>query len=291
MGQVLVFQLINGAIVGVFYGLMALGLSLILNLTRVINLAHGGFLVIGGYLAYSLSRYLGFWGALLAAPILTGIIGIVIEMLIVRRLYRRDPLDSLLLTFGLALVLEEAVRITWGTLGVPFQIPDFLSRSLLPGTGFFFVTRYRLFLILMAAINGILLYLFMVRTRLGIYIRAAVLDSETLNALGTNVSRLYTLSFGIGTMIAGLAGVLAAGQLGLTPTMGNNLIMPSFVAIIIGGVGSLLGSFVGGMLIGISSGLAGQFAPAASEFAIYLILAITLLIRPRGLFGEEGFFE
>ena len=291
MGQVLVFQLINGAIVGVFYGLMALGLSLILNLTRVINLAHGGFLVIGAYLAYSLSRYVGFWGALLVAPVLTALIGIFIEMVVVRRLYKRNPLDSLLLTFGLALVLEEAVRITWGTLGMPFQVPDFLGQSLLPGTGFFFVTRYRLFLILMAALNGVLLYLFMVRTRLGIYIRAAVLDSETLNALGTNVSRLYTLSFGIGTLIAGLAGVLAAGQLGLTPTMGNNLIMPSFVAIIIGGVGSLLGSFVGGLIIGISSGLAGQFAPAASEFAIYLILAITLLIRPRGLFGQEGFFE
>ncbi len=289
MGQVLVFQLINGAIVGVFYGLMALGLSLILNLTRVINLAHGGFLVIGAYLAYTLSRYIGFWGALLVAPVLTALIGMVIEMTIVRRLYRRNPLDSLLLTFGLALVLEEAVRIIWGTLGMPFQVPIFLTQPLLPGTGFFFVTKYRLFLILVAALCGIFLYLFLVRTRLGIYIRAAVSDSETLNALGTNVSRLYSLSFGIGTFIAGLAGVLAAGQLGLTPTMGNNLIMPSFVAIIIGGVGSLLGSFVGGLLIGISSGLAGQFAPAASEFAIYLILAITLLIRPRGLFGEEGF--
>lgn len=291
MGQVLVFQLINGAIIGVFYGLMALGLSLILNLTRVINLAHGGFLVIGAYLAFTLSRYVGFWGALLAAPVLTAGVGIVIETVVVRRLYRRDPLDSLLLTFGLALVLEEAVRITWGTLGMPFQVPNSLTQSLLPGTGFFFVTRYRLFLILVAALSGLLLYLFLVRTRLGIYIRAAVLDSETLSALGTNVSRLYTLSFGIGTLIAGLAGVLAAGQLGLTPTMGNNLIMPSFVAIIIGGVGSLLGSFVGGLLIGIASGLAGQFAPAASEFAIYVILAITLLIRPRGLFGQEGFLE
>jgi branched-chain amino acid transport system permease protein len=289
MGQVLVFQLINGAIIGVFYGLMALGLSLILNLTRVINLAHGGFLVIGAYLAFTLSQYIGFWGALLVAPILTALIGIIIEMTIVRRLYRRNPLDSLLLTFGLSLVLEEAVRIIWGTLGMPFQVPNLLTQPLLPGTGFFFVTKYRLFLILMAALCGVLLYLFMVRTRLGIYIRAAVLDSETLNALGTNVSLLYSLSFGIGTLIAGLAGVLAAGQLGLTPTMGNNLIMPSFVAIIIGGVGSLLGSFLGGLLIGIASGLAGQFAPAASEFAIYVILAITLLIRPRGLFGQEGF--
>jgi branched-chain amino acid transport system permease protein len=291
MFTLLVFQLINGAIVGIFYGLMALGLSLILNLTRVINLAHGGFLVIGGYLAYTLYPFIGFWGALLAAPILTAVVGIVIESSIVRRLYHRDPLDSLLLTFGLALVIEEAVRMIWGSLGMPFQVPNFLIQSLLPGTGFFFVTKYRIFLILMALLCGLLLYLFMVRTRVGIHMRAAVLDSETLSALGTNVSRLYTLSFGIGTLVAGLAGVLAAGQLGLTPTMGNNLIMPSFVAIIIGGVGSLLGSFVGGLLIGITAGLAGQFAPTAGEFSIYLLLALTLVIRPRGLFGEEGFLE
>jgi branched-chain amino acid transport system permease protein len=291
MLTLLAFQLINGAIVGIFYGLMALGLSLILNLTRVINLAHGGFLVIGAYLAYTLYPFLGFWGALLAAPILTAVVGILIESSIVRRLYHRDPLDSLLLTFGLALVFEEAIRMIYGTLGMPFHVPDVLMKSLLPGTGFFFITKYRIFLILTALVCGLLLYLFMARTRVGIHMRAAVLDSETLNALGTNVSRLYTLSFGIGTLVAGLAGVLAAGQLGLTPTMGNNLIMPSFVAIIIGGVGSLLGSFVGGLLIGICSGLAGQFAPAAGEFAIYFLLALTLVIRPRGLFGQEGFLE
>lgn len=289
--ELLLFQLLNGAIVGVFYGLIALGLSLILNLTRIINLAHGGFLVIGAYLAYTLSGVVGFWGALILAPALTGLLGAMVEGSIVRPLYRRDPLDSLLLTFGLALVMEEAVRIIWGTLGVPFRIPEGLANTLFPGTPFFFLTGYRLFLLLTALLVSVLLYLFLIRTRVGIFIRAAVMDSETLDALGTNVSRLYTLSFAIGTFIAGLAGVLAAGQVGLTATMGTTLLMPSFVAMVVGGMGSLLGSFVGGLLIGVTAGLAGQFVPAASEFAIYVLLALTLLLRPRGLFGQEGFFE
>ncbi|HEY8531366.1 MAG TPA: hypothetical protein VIL08_03875, partial [Limnochorda sp.] len=142
-----------------------------------------------------------------------------------------------------------------------------------------------------ALLAGAVLFLFLRRTRLGLDIRAAVQDGETLGALGTNVRRLYTLSFAIGAFMAGLAGVLAAGQLGLSPTMGGTLLMPSFVALIVGGVGSLGGSFLGGLLVGVASGLAGQFAAAASEFAIYALLALTLLVRPRGLFGQEGFFE
>ncbi|MBE3597488.1 MAG: branched-chain amino acid ABC transporter permease [Limnochordaceae bacterium] len=289
--ELFLLQLLNGAVSGVFYGLMALGLSLILSLTRVINLAHGGFLVLGGYLGFTLQQATGFWPALLLAPLGVALVGTVVERLIVRPLYRRDPLESLLLTFGLAMVVEELVRMIWGPVGVPFQIPEGLRRPLFPGTSFFFVTGFRAFLIGTAILVAAALFLFLGRTRIGLTIRAAVQDSETLSALGTNVWRLYTLSFAIGVFMAGLAGVLAAGQLGLSPTMGSGLLMPSFVALIIGGVGSLGGSFLGGLLVGMASGLAGQFAATASELSIYVLLALTLLLRPRGLFGQEGFFE
>lgn len=291
MDILLVLQLLNGAVIGVFYGLMALGLSLILSLTRVINLAHGGFLVLAAYLAYTVQPAVGFWGALLLAPASLALLATGLERLVIRPLYRRDPLDSLLLTFGLALVMEETVRLIWGAVGIPFQIPEVLGRPLFPGTSFFFLTGYRAFLIVTAAVAVVLLFVFLRKTRLGLDIRAAVQDGETLSALGTNVWRLYTLSFAVGVFMAGLAGVLAAGQLGLSPTMGGALLMPSFVALIVGGVGSLGGSFLGGLLVGMASGLAGQFAAAASEVAIYVLLALTLLLRPRGLFGQEGFFE
>lgn len=284
-------QVLNGAVIGIFYGLMALGLALILSLTRVINLAHGGFLVLGAYLAYTLQRSVGFWAALVLAPLALAVLAAGVERVVIRPLYSRDPLESLLLTFGLALVFEEGVRLIWGPVGLPYRIPEVLGRPLFPGTPFFFVTGYRAFLIGTALLAGALLFLLLRRTRLGLDIRAAVQDGETLGALGTNVGRLYTLSFAIGAFMAGLAGVLAAGQLGLSPTMGGTLLMPSFVALIVGGVGSLGGSFLGGLLVGVASGLAGQFAAAASEFAIYALLALTLLVRPRGLFGQEGFFE
>lgn len=289
--ELLLFQLMNGAVVGVFYGLMALGLALILSLTRVINLAHGGFLVLGAYLAYTLLPHLGFWGSLILSAALLALLAAGLERLVIRPLYRRDPLESLLLTFGLALVLEEAVRMIWGPVGVPFPIPQALGSPLFPGTPLFFLSKYRVFIILVGLVLVLLLFLFLSRTRLGLYIRAAAQDNETLSALGTNVWRLYTLSFALGVFLAGLAGVLAAGQLGLSPTMGNSLLMPSFVALIVGGVGSLGGAFVGGILVGMVSGLAGQFAAAASEFSVYLLLALVLLLRPRGLFGQEGFFE
>ncbi len=289
--ELLVLQVINGLILGMFYALMALGLSLILSLTRVINLAHGGFLVLGAYLALTISKVVGFWGALLLGPVLLALIGFVAERFVIRPLYKRDPLDSLLLTFGLALVIEQVVRMIWGSIGLPFRIPAVLATSLFPGTSFFFITRYRAFIIVVALAAGLLLYLFLSRTRLGLYIRAAVQDRETLSALGTNVGRLYALSFAMGVFMAGLAGVLAAGQLGLNPTMGDTLLLPSFIALIIGGLGSLIGSFLGGLFIGVVTAIAGQYFPEISQFAAFLVLAAMLLIRPRGLFGQEGFLE
>lgn len=289
--ELLVLQIINGLILGMFYALMALGLSLILSLTRVINLAHGGFLVLGAYLAVTVSSVVGFWGALVLGPVLLALIAVVAERFIIRPLYKRDPLDSLLLTFGLALVIEQLVRMIWGSIGLPFAIPAVLASPLFPGTSFFFITKYRAFIIVVALAAGLLLYLFLSQTRLGLYIRAAVQDRETLSALGTNVGRLYTLSFALGVFMAGIAGVLAAGQLGLNPTMGNTLLLPSFIALIIGGLGSLVGSFIGGLLIGIVTAIAGQYFPEISQFAAFVVLALMLLVRPRGLFGQEGFLE
>ncbi|MGH7042733.1 MAG: branched-chain amino acid ABC transporter permease [Acetobacteraceae bacterium] len=288
--QLLLFNAFNGLIQGVFYSLMAVGLALILSLNSVINMAHGGFLVLGAYLAFTLTPYLGFWGALIAGPALAGVIGLVVERFLIRPLYKRpDPLYSLLLTFGLALIIEDLTRTVWGPQGLPFAIPALLDSPL--STTYFFITGYRVFVVAVTVVGILGLYLMLRYTLIGMRIRAGTRDLETVSALGVNIYRLRALNFGLGCVFAGLAGVLAAGVLGLTPPMGDSLIMPSFVAIIVGGVGSLLGSILGGLLIGVAAGVTTTYFPAASEAVIYLIMLIVLVIRPRGLFGEEGLLE
>ena len=286
MTQVILFNVFNGLIIGAFYALMALGLSLILNLSGVINFAHGGFLAIGAYIAYSLMPYIGFWGALLVAPVLTAAIGLVVERFLIRRLYGRDPLYSLLLTFGLAYVLEDVTRYIYGAQSVPYPIPGWLTTPL--STEFFFVTGYRLFMVVLVGVAVGGLFFILNRTRLGTRIRAGTLDLETVSALGVNVRILRNVNFGLGIYLAGLAGVLAAGMLGLQPTIGTSLIMPSFVAIIVGGLGSLPGTLLGGLLIGVASGVTTVFFPSATEAIIYVMMGLVLLFRPRGLLGEEG---
>jgi branched-chain amino acid transport system permease protein len=286
MTQVVLFNVFNGLIVGAFYALMALGLSLILNLSGVINFAHGGFLALGAYLAYTLIPYIGFWGALIVAPPLTAVLGLIVERLLIRPLYGKDPLYSLLLTFGLAYIFEDVTRLIWGAQSVPFQVPGWLMTSL--SSQLFFITGYRVFMviILTAAVAG--LFAVLKYTRLGMRIRAGTRDLDTVSTLGVNVRVLRSLNFGIGIYMAGLAGVLAAGLLGLSPTIGANLIMPSFVAIIVGGLGSLLGTLLGGLMIGVASGLAAVYFPSATEAVIYVMMGLVLLVRPRGLLGEEG---
>jgi branched-chain amino acid transport system permease protein len=286
MTQLILFNITNGLIIGAFYVLMALGLSLILNLSNVINFAHGGFLVLGGYIAWTLSPYVGFWGALLISPFITAAIGFLVERFLIRRLYGRDPLYSLLLTFGLAFIIEDGTRFIWGAQGLPVTIPAALAQPL--SYQFFFLTGYRVFMVAMAAIVVTLLFVFLRYTRVGVRIRAATLDLETVAALGVNVGALRSLNFAVGIFLAGLSGVLASGQLGLESTMGTGLLMPSFIAIIVGGVGSLTGTVFGGLLIGLASGVTTVFFPSASEAVIYMIMALVLLMRPRGLFGEEG---
>jgi len=286
MTQLLLFNVFNGLIVGAFYALMALGLSLILNLSGVINFAHGGFLAIGAYLAYSLMPYVGFWGGLLIAPVLTALIGLIVERVLIRRLYGRDPLYSLLLTFGLAYIFEDGARFIWGAQSLPYPIPEWLAKPL--SDQFFFLTGYRLFMVALVALAVGGLFFILGRTRLGMRIRAGTLDLDTVSTLGVNVRILRNLNFGLGIYLAGLAGVLAAGMLGLQPTIGTSLIMPSFVAIIVGGLGSLPGTLLGGLLIGVASGITTVFFPSATEAVIYVMMGLVLLIRPRGLLGEEG---
>jgi branched-chain amino acid transport system permease protein len=205
---------------------------------------------------------------------------------LIRRLYGRDPLYSLLLTFGVAFIFQDALRFVWGAQSVPYEIPGWLARPL--STSFFFLTGYRIFMILVVTIAVAGLFLILRYTRLGMRIRAGTLDLETVSVLGVNVRVLRNLNFGLGIYLAGLAGVLAAGMLGLSPTIGDQLIMPSFVAIIVGGLGSLPGTLVGGLLIGVAAGLTTVIFPAATEAVIYVMMALVLMVRPRGLFGDEG---
>jgi branched-chain amino acid transport system permease protein len=330
MTQLLLYNVTNGLIIGAFYALMALGLSLILNLSNVINFAHGGFLVLGGYIAYTITPYVGFcgallltlvlkdqhlldvvhdmglwealrqaptltdplvrdvgfWIALIVAPVLTAVIGFLVERILIRRVYGRDPLYSLLLTFGLAFIIEDGTRYIWGAQGKPVTVPAVLAQPL--SSELFFITGYRLFMVVMVMVAVILLFLMLRFTRLGIRIRAGTLDLETVSTMGINVGLLRSLNFAAGIYLAALSGVLAAGQLGLEPTTGANLLMPSFIAIIVGGVGSLPGTLIGGLLIGTASGITAVFLPAASEAIIFVMMAVILLLRPRGLMGEEG---
>ena len=288
MTQLILFNVANGLIIGAFYALMAIGLSLIMSLSDVINFAHGGFLAIGAYLAYTLSPYVGFWGGLILAPILTAILGLIAEKFLISRVYGRDPLYSLLLTFGLAFIIEDSTRFIWGAQSVPYDVPGWLMSPL--SADYFFLTGYRMFMVALVALAVGGLFYVMNRTRLGLRIRAGTLDLETVSVLGVNVRVLRNLNFGIGIYLAGLAGVLAAGQLGLQPTIGASVIMPSFVAIIIGGLGSLTGTLLGGLLIGVASGLTAVFLPSATEAVSSVMMALVLLIRPQGLLGEEGRF-
>lgn len=279
----------NGLILGAFYAVVALGLSLIMNLTGTINLAHASFLTLAGYIAFSLLLHGSpFWLALILAPLLTVVVGIIAERTLIRPLYGRDPIYSLLLTFGLALVAEEAFRLIWGANGLPFSPPASLAGTV--QLGFMAYPVFRLFIAAVLIVVIAALTLFLRGTRFGLRLRAAILDSEMIAALGTNTQLLYTINFGIGILLAGIAGVLSAGLLGLNPNSGNALLMPAFICVIIGGMGSLLGSIAGGILIGVVIALTTLYIPAASEVSMYILMAVVLSIRPRGLFGEEGLF-
>jgi branched-chain amino acid transport system permease protein len=221
--------------------------------------------------------------------LLTALLGVAVERLMIRRIYNRDPVYSLLLTFGLAFVIQDACRYIWGPNGLPMGLPDMLAQPITPTL--FFITWYRVFMVTIVIVTIVGLFSFLRHTRIGLRIRAGTFDLETVATLGVNVRNLRTFNFAVGCLLAGLSGVLAAGQIGLNPNMGDDLLMPSFIAIIVGGVGSLVGTLCGGLLIGMAAALTTVFYPAASEAVIYAILMAVLLLRPRGLLGEEGMFS
>ena len=282
-------EIVNGFMLGAFYAAVAIGLSLIMNLTGTINMAHGSFLTLGGYIAFAMiSGGTSFWFALIAAPIVAALVGIIIERTLMRPLYGRDPMYSLLLTFGLSLIAEETYRLIWGSNGVPLSTPTALQGGI--SFGAFQVPSVQIFTAVVLVIAMSALWLFLNQTRFGLRLRAAVQDTEMIAALGTNTQVLYMVNFSLGILLAALAGVLAGTQLGLNPTSGNALLMPAFVTVIVGGMGSLLGAMAGGLLIGMTISLMTFFLPAASDVSMYILMALILLVRPRGLFGEEGIF-
>ena len=287
--SLLLSQLFNGIATGMLYVLMAMGLTIIMGTMGVVNFSHGVLFAFGAYFAYLIAEKAGFFGALLIAPVVVGLIGMVLERALVARVYGKDPLYGLLLTFGLAMALEEVIRIGWGTAGLPFSAPEFLSSFI--DMKIMFYPAYRLavlgFILLLIAA----LWFFLERTTTGKIVRAGIQDSVMVGILGVNTKALFTGVFGLGTFLAGLAGVLSAPMSGIMPTMGDNVIMPSFIVIILGGVGSFWGSVTGGLMLGIIVSMCVQFVPAVAELSMYLVMALVLLVRPRGLFGEEGLFE
>src|SRR5262245_55579206 len=281
--QALFGQLLLGLINGSFYALLSLGLAVIFGLMNVINFTHGAQYMMGAFAAWMLLNYLGipFWGALVLVPILVGITGIVIERLFISRLYHLDHLYGLLLTFGLALVLEGLFRRQYGISGLPYANP-------LPGgtnLGFMFLPWYRACVVAISVSVCLATWFLIERTKLGSYLRAATERPDLVQAFGINVPRMITLTYGFGVGLAALAGVLAAPIYAVNPVMGANLIIVVFAVVVIGGMGSIMGSIITGFGLGVIEGLTKVFYPEASNTVIFVIMAIVLILRPQGLFG------
>jgi branched-chain amino acid transport system permease protein len=278
-------QVLNGVVVSAYYLLIALGLSLIFSLGGIVNLAHGAFYALGAYLAIVIERYLGFGGALVLSPVLVAGIGIALERTMFRRFYRSDPILGLLLTFGLAMVIEQAIRIIWGAAPLPFQIPPFIRGQLIVGDLIF--PYYRLGMLAIAALAVAATWLLLNRTSFGRVVKAGVQNPDMVAVLGISLAPIMTAVVALGIGLAALAGVLLAPITGVHPAMGTEIITAAFVVVVIGGLGSFWGVVVAAILVGVVRGLAVYFMPAASEASIYLLMLLVLLLRPRGLFGER----
>jgi branched-chain amino acid transport system permease protein len=278
-------HMVNGLLVGSYYIILALGLSLIFSLGGVVNLAHGAFYALGAYVAYEVNRRLGFFGALALSPIAIGLIGMAIETLFIRRLYREDPALTLLFTFGLALATEQSLRLIWGATGLPFPLPDAFRGVLLLGD--FLYPYYRLFVLAVAAVAVVGIWLLLHKTPFGMIVRAGVSDPEMVRALGISLRPVLTAVFGLGIALAGLAGVLSAPLAGIQPAMGTEILTAAFVVVVIGGLGSFWGVVYAGLLVGVVRGLTVFLYPPAAEASMYALMVLVLLLRPRGLMGER----
>lgn len=283
-------QLVNGVTLGMLYILVALGLNIILGLMGVINFSHGAFFMLGAYLTFALVPVIGFWPAILAAAAIVGLFGMVFEFFLIRPLYRRLPEYTLLLTFGTALVFAQIVRRVWGDDAVRVETPAAFS-SAVTVAGFQLPFYKDVFLVGMTVLILAGVWLLLNKTNIGIIIRAGTRDAEMVKILGINMPAMFTLVFGIGSLMAGLAGALAAPIYAIQPALASQWIVLTFVIVIVGGIGSFWGAIVGGLLIGILSSMMELVWPPAVEMTGYLIMGIILLVRPRGLFGVEGLFE
>jgi branched-chain amino acid transport system permease protein len=279
-------QLLVGLINGAFYAMLSLGLAVIFGLLNIINFAHGAQYMLGAFCAWFLLNTigLGYWPALILAPILVGALGIVIERLLLRHIYRLDHLYGLLLTFGLALIIEGVFRQQYGSSGQPYAIPPELQGG--QRLGFMFLPNYRAWVIVASLAVCLGTWFTIERTRLGAYLRAATENPALVQAFGINVPRMITLTYGAGVALAALAGVMAAPIYQVSPLMGSNIIITVFAVVVIGGMGSILGAIVSGFSLGLVEGLTKVFYPEASSTVIFVIMALVLLVNPAGFFGR-----
>jgi branched-chain amino acid transport system permease protein len=286
--QALFGQLLLGLVNGSFYALLSLGLAVIFGLLGIVNFAHGALYMMGAYAAWILMDSFGvdYWFALVLAPLIIGIVGIVIERLFLKRLYKLDPVYGLLLTFGLALIAEGVFRDRYGVSGQSYNVPEALQGA--TDVGFMILPNYRAWVVVASLLVCFATWFLIEKTRLGSTLRAATENAALVQAFGVNVPLMVTLTYGAGAALAGLAGVLAAPVIQVTPLMGSNLIIVVFAVVVIGGMGSILGSIVSGLLLGLVEGLTRVFYPEASNVVVFVIMIIVLLVRPVGLFGKSA---
>ncbi len=280
-------QLVLGLVNGSFYALLSLGLAIIFGMLNIINFAHGAFYMMGAFASWMLLTYfgVGYFGALLLAPLIVGTVGIVIERLLLQRLYRLDHLYGLLLTFGLALIIEGLFRDQFGVSGETYEVPEELTGAI--NLGFMSLPKYRVWVIGVSTLVCFATWLVIEKTRLGAYLRAATENPQLTQAFGVNVPLMIMMTYGFGVGLAALAGVMAAPIFQVSPLMGSNLIIVVFAVVVIGGMGSILGAIVTGLMLGLIEGMAKVFWPEASATVVFVVMAIVLIIRPAGLFGRE----
>lgn len=285
--ELILMQLFSGAALGAILIMVALGLTIIFGMLGIVNFAHGALFMVGAYAGLYVAALTGsFWWALLLAPILVGVFGMLIERFLIRPLYKRSVDDPLLLTFGLGYVLVEGVRITFGTDGIPFATPDALQGVVDMGIGYFPI--YRLFVIAVVAVVLLLLWLALEKTRFGLIVRAGARDPLIMKVLGVDIGKLWLLVFGLGVGLTALGGVLSAPMRNVSPEMGTLVLAEAFVVTVIGGMGSLLGAVVAGLLVGIAVSMTALFAPEMATIVMFGLMALILLVRPQGLFGRPG---
>jgi branched-chain amino acid transport system permease protein len=285
--QAFLGQLLLGLVNGSFYAMLSLGLAVIFGLLGIVNFAHGALYMIGAYVAWFGAEKLGigFWWALVLAPLVVGALGVVIERTLLKRLYKIDPIYGLLLTFGLALIAEGIFRDQFGVSGQQYAVPDALKGA--TNLGFMVLPNYRGFVVVASLLVCLATWWTIERTRLGSYLRAGTENPALVQAFGVNVPLMVMLTYGAGAGLAAMAGVLAAPIIQITPLMGSNLIIVVFAVVVIGGMGSILGSILTGLALGLIEGLTKVFYPEASSIVVFVIMAIVLVIRPAGLFGKE----